>query len=315
MKIIILGGCGYIGSVLTDILLKKKNKIKIIDNQWFGKNINSHKHLKIFKKDIRNLRKEDFKGYDAIIHLANIANDPSVLLKPDLSWDVNVLATMKICELAIEAKIKKIIFSSSGSVYGVSNKKNVVEETDLKPISIYNKTKMIAERVFLSYSKYLNTTIIRPATVCGLSRRLRLDVSVNMLTYQAYKNNLITVLGGAQIRPNVHIIDLCNIFIHFLLKTNSSHNNKIYNAGFENLSILDIAKKIKARTNCEIQINPSNDPRSYRLNSDKLLNTGFKRKYSVEDAIEQLINLFERKKFKASNRNFNIKTTQQLNVK
>lgn len=314
MKIIILGGCGYIGSVLADMLLKKKNKIKIIDNQWFGKNINSHKGLKIVKKDIRNLKKEDFKGYDSIIHLANIANDPSVLLKPSISWDINVLATMKICELAIEAKIKKIIFSSSGSVYGVSDKKKVDEETKLKPISIYNKTKMIAEKVFLNYSKYLHTTIIRPATVCGLSRRLRLDVSVNMLAYQAYKNNLITVLGGSQIRPNIHIIDLCNIFIHFLSKKNSYSNN-IYNAGFENLSILDIAKKIKAKTNCEIRINSSNDPRSYRLNSDKLLNTGFKQKYSVDDAIEQLISFFERKKFKASNRNFNIKTIQQIKVK
>ena len=314
MKIIILGGCGYIGSFLKKIILKKKNKIKIIDNQWFGKNISSHRDLKIVKKDIRNLKKEDLNGYDAIIHLANIANDPSVLLKPDLSWDVNVLTTMKICELAIEAKIKKIIFSSSGSVYGVSNKKKVIEETDLKPISIYNKTKMIAERVFLSYSKHLNTTIIRPATVCGLSKRLRLDVSVNMLTYQAYKNKLITVLGGSQIRPNVHIIDLCNIFLHFLF-AKKSYNNQIFNAGFENLSILDIAKKIKAKTNCEIQIKPSNDPRSYRLNSNKLLNTGFKKKYSVEDAIEQLIYFFDKKKFKSSNKNFNIKTTQQLNVK
>ena len=173
---------------------------------------------------------------------------------------------------------------------------------------------MIAERVFLSYSKHLNTTIIRPATVCGLSKRFRLDVSVNMLTYQAYKNKIITVLGGSQIRPNIHIIDLCNIFLHFL-STKKSYSNQIYNAGFENLSILDIANKIKAKTNCEIHIKPSNDPRSYRLNSNKLLNTGFKKKYSVEDAIEQLIYFFDRKKFKSSNKNFNIKTTQQLNVK
>ena len=168
--------------------------------------------------------------------------------------------------------------------------------------------------MYLSYSKHLNTTIIRPATVCGLSKRLRLDVTVNMLTYQAYKNKLITVLGGSQIRPNVHIIDLCNIFLHFLL-TKKSYNNQIFNAGFENLSIIDIAKKIKARTNCKIQIKPSNDPRSYRLNSNKLLNTGFKKKYSVENAIEQLIHFFDKKKFESSNKNFNIKTTQQLNVK
>ena len=201
MKIIILGGNGYIGNVLTKTLLNNGHKLKIIDSQWFGQNLSYNKNLKIFKKDIRNLDKKDFIGFDAIIHLANIANDPSVLLKPELSWEVNVLSSMKICELALETKIKRLIFSSSGSVYGVSKEKKVTEKTILKPISIYNKTKMIAERIFLSYSKNLNTTIIRPATVCGVSKRLRLDVSVNMLTYQAWKNNLITVLGGSQIRP------------------------------------------------------------------------------------------------------------------
>ena len=314
MKIIILGGCGYIGSTLTKILLTAGNKVKIIDTQWFGKNLKNNKNLSIIKKDIRDLKKKDLNGYDAIIHLANIANDPSVLLKPQLSWDVNVLTTMKICELAIQSKIKKMIFSSSGSVYGVSEEKNVIEKTELKPISIYNKTKMIAERVILSYSEHLNTTIIRPATVCGLSERLRLDVSVNMLTYQAWKNNLITVLGGSQIRPNVHILDLCKIFTHFLSKKNLIYQNEIYNAGFENLSIMNIAKKIRIKTNCKIQINPSNDPRSYRLNSGKLLRTGFKNMFSVDDAIDQLLVFFENKKFEASNNNFNIKKTQELNL-
>ena len=314
MKIIILGGCGYIGSTLAKILLSAGNKVKIIDTQWFGKNLKNNKNLSIIKKDIRDLKKKDLNGYDAIIHLANIANDPSVLLKPQLSWDVNVLTTMKICELAIQSKIKKMIFSSSGSVYGVSEEKNVIEKTELKPISIYNKTKMIAERVILSYSEHLNTTIIRPATVCGLSERLRLDVSVNMLTYQAWKNNLITVLGGSQIRPNVHILDLCKIFTHFLSKKNLIYQNEIYNAGFENLSIMNIAKKIRIKTNCKIKINPSNDPRSYRLNSGKLLRTGFKNMFSVDDAIDQLLVFFENKKFEASNNNFNIKKTQELNL-
>lgn len=315
MKIIILGGNGYIGNVLTKTLLNNGHKLKIIDSQWFGQNLSYNKNLKIVKKDIRNLDKKDFIGFDAIIHLANIANDPSVLLKPELSWEVNVLSSMKICELALETKIKRLIFSSSGSVYGVSKEKKVTEKTILKPISIYNKTKMIAERIFLSYSKNLNTTIIRPATVCGVSKRLRLDVSVNMLTYQAWKNNLITVLGGSQIRPNIHINDLCNIFSFFLTKKGSRYNNQIFNAGFENLSILDIAKRIQKKTNCKIKINPSNDPRSYRLNSDKLLKTGFKKTFNVDNAILELLDFFENKKFKATNKNFNIKRTQDLNIK
>lgn len=315
MKIIILGGNGYIGCVLSNLLLNHGHILKVIDSQWFGKNLSKHKNLRVVKKDIRNLNNKDFFGYDAIIHLANIANDPSVLLKPDLSWEVNVLSTMKICELAIATKIKKILFSSSGSVYGVSKENKVIESSSLKPISVYNKTKMIAERIFLSYSDYLSTTIIRPATVCGVSSRLRLDVSVNMLTYQAWKNNEITVLGGSQIRPNIHINDLSKIFLHFLTKRNSIYCNQIYNAGFENLSILDIAKKIQKKTNCKIKLNPSNDPRSYRLNSDKLLKTGFKKNFNVDNAISELLNYFKKTKFKASNKNFNIKRTQDLNIK
>jgi len=311
MKIVILGGSGYIGSVLTKNLLAKNHKIKIIDTFWFGKNFKNHKNLKIIKKDIRNLSKDDFKGYDTIIHLANIANDPSVELNPQLSWDVNVLGSIKICELAKSTKIKKIIFSSSGSVYGISNKKKVTEETDLHPISVYNKTKMTAERIFLSYSNDIKIIIIRPATVCGNSKRLRLDVSVNMLTYQAWKNKIITVMGGSQIRPNIHVNDLCEIF-NFFLKKNISG---IYNAGFENLSILNIAQKIKKKTGCKIKIIKSNDPRSYRLDSNKIIKAGYRKKRNVDFAINELLLFFKKTNFKASNVNYNINHSKNLKLK
>ncbi len=311
MKIIILGGSGYIGSVLIKNLLANKHKIKIIDTFWFGKNFENHKNLKIIKKDIRNLKKNDFIGYDTIIHLANIANDPSVELNPQLSWDVNVLGSIKICELAKATKIKKIIFSSSGSVYGISNKKNVTEETELHPISVYNKTKMTAERIFLSYSDDIKIIIIRPATVCGNSKRLRLDVSVNMLTYQAWKNKIITVMGGNQIRPNIHINDLCRIFSFFLNRNMSG----IYNAGFENLSILNIAQKIKKKTGCRIKIIKSNDPRSYRLNSNKIIRAGYKKILNVNYAIDELLLFFNKTNFKASNINYNINHSKKLKLK
>ena len=311
MKIIILGGSGYIGSVLIKNLLANKHKIKIIDTFWFGKNFENHKNLKIIKKDIRNLKKNDFIGYDTIIHLANIANDPSVELNPQLSWDVNVLGSIKICELAKATKIKKIIFSSSGSVYGISNKKNVTEETELHPLSVYNKTKMTAERIFLSYSDDIKIIIIRPATVCGNSKRLRLDVSVNMLTYQAWKNKIITVMGGNQIRPNIHINDLCRIFSFFLNRNMSG----IYNAGFENLSILNIAQKIKKKTGCRIKIIKSNDPRSYRLNSNKIIRAGYKKILNVNYAIDELLLFFNKTNFKASNINYNINHSKKLKLK
>ena len=187
MKIIVTGGCGYVGSVLVNKLIQK-HYVKVIDNQWFGNFLPKNKNLEIEKLDIRDISdKLDLKGYDSIIHLANIANDPSVDLDPTLSWEVNVLSAKKLIEVCIKNKIKKFIYASSGSVYGIKNEKNVTEDLDLVPISTYNKTKMICERVFLSYKNDIDVLIARPATVCGYSPRMRFDVSVNLLTLQALK--------------------------------------------------------------------------------------------------------------------------------
>ena len=310
-NICILGGCGYIGTVLTKFLLdKKKYKIKVIDTQFFGNYIRPFKNIKIYKKDIRKLNFNDFKNIDVIIHLANIANDPSVEIDKNLSWEVNVLASRSICELAIKSNVKKIIYASSGSVYGIKKEKNVTEDLDLVPLSTYNKTKMIAENIFKSYQDKINICCIRPATVCGLSPRLRLDVSVNMLVYQAFKYGKINVLGGKQIRPNVHINDLVRIFYFFLNKKFSKF--VIVNAGFENLSIINLAKKISKLIPAKILIQKSNDPRSYRLDSSKLNRLGFKEKFSVDNAILELYKFFKENKFKKNLRNYNIKTMKKF---
>lgn len=187
MKILITGGCGYIGSLLIPKLLEDGHQITNIDTQWFGNYLKKNKNLKNIKCDIRNIPDKYFKNINIVIHLANIANDPTAELMPDLSWDVNVIASYKIINQAKNNKVKKFIFGSSGSVYGIKKEKKVHEELSLKPISTYNKTKMIAERIFLSYKKDLIINIIRPATVCGVSPRMRLDISVNILTYAACK--------------------------------------------------------------------------------------------------------------------------------
>ena len=297
MKIRILGGSGYIGAVLCNLLIYHGHKIKVIDAQWFGKNLINNKNLKIIKKDIRNLNVNDLKGYDAIIHLANIANDPSVLLKPELSWEVNVLSSMKICELAIAAKIKKIIFSSSGSVYGISKEKRVTEKTALKPISVYNKTKMIAERVFLSYSKYLNTTIIRPATVCGYSERQRLDVIVNILTNHAFFNKKIIIHGGEQLRPNIHIDDMSDSYIHVINNSKIS-DKEIFNVGDENHSVNKLANMVnEACPDAILKKEEVLDQRSYKISSEKIYNKlGFKTKKTIKNAIDDLVEAFTKKK-------------------
>ena len=312
MNILILGGGGYVGTPLTAKLLEnKKNKITVVDTFWFGNFLKKNKRLKIIKKDIREADIKWFRGVDCIIHLANIANDPAVDLNPNLSWDVNVITLIKIMKYAIKNKVKKFIFASSGSVYGVKKEKKVTEDLDLVPISVYNKTKMVAERILMSFKDKILINCIRPATVCGVSPRMRFDVSVNLLTLQAIKKKQITVFGGNQVRPNIHMKDMIRLY-EFFLKRNIPSG--FYNAGFENLKIINIAKMIQKKINVKIKVIKSNDPRSYRQDSSKLLRLGFKNMYGVNDAIDELIALNQRKKIKANLSNFTVKWMKKLKI-
>ena len=291
-KLFITGGCGYVGSLMIQNFLDRYI-IQNVDTQWFGNKLRNNENLTNIKEDIRNLSGEFIdKDTYAVIHLANIANDPSVELDQTLSWEVNVLAAKNLIEKSIKAGVKKFIYASSGSVYGVKNEEKVTEDLDLVPISAYNKTKMICERLLLSYKDKIDVYIVRPATVCGLSPRMRFDVSVNMLTLQALKNKKITIMGGSQTRPNIHINDMIGVYKHIL--TNDIEQG-IYNAGFENISILDLGKKIKNKVDCEIKIIESNDPRSYRQCSDKLIETGFEQRFDVDYAIDEISKAFYNK--------------------
>ena len=312
MKILITGGCGYKGSVLIPKLVEAGHEIINIDTQWFGNYLKDDSNIKNIKTDIRDIDNIPLKDVEAIIHLANIANDPAVDLNPNLSWEVNVLAGQQLIDKASRCGVKHFIFASSGSVYGVKKEDKVTEDLPLVPISTYNKTKMVAERVFLSYSGRMQVHCIRPATVCGLSPRMRLDVSVNMFTYQALKNQKITVFGGDQTRPNIHILDMCNIYMHFINKRELPSG--CYNAGFENISIIDIAKSIQKIIPSEITITPSNDPRSYRQNSDKLIQTGFLKKFSIRDAIQDIARAFEENNLNESENCYTVKWMEHLDL-
>ncbi len=314
MNFLITGGCGYIGTNLTKYLLNKGHKVTIIDNLWFGNNLKKNKNLKIIKEDVRNFDKLKITNTYAIIHLANIANDPTVELNPNLSWEVNVLASKLIADHAIKNKVKKLIFFSSGSVYGVKKENKVTEDLKLNPISIYNKTKMIAERVFLSYKNNIDIKCLRPATVCGLSDRLRLDVTVNKLTFDAYYKKKIFVDGGSQVRPNVNLIDIERV-VDFFLFSKKKFNDDVYNMGFENYSIMKIAKKIQKKTGAKLKVNKSVDIRSYRQDSSRLIKTGFKPLFTVDNAIDELIEYFKKnKRSKFGTQNFNLKKMKELNV-
>jgi nucleoside-diphosphate-sugar epimerase len=310
VHILVTGGCGYIGTVLTHKLLESGFRVTVADLMWFGNCIPEHENLTIIKTDIRNPDNIPMDGVDTVIHLANIANDPCGELSAKWTWEVNALATMLLVERAIRSNVSQFIYSSSGSVYGIKNEPEVTEDLPLLPISDYNKTKMISERTLLSYKDSILVQCIRPATVCGYSPRMRLDVSVNMLTMQALTKKEITVFGGSQTRPNIHINDITDVFLHFLRQDNKTPG--IYNAGFENVSILDIAKKVIQFTPAEIAVTESNDPRSYRLNSDKLLKTGFQPKYGIADGIKDVIEAFQAGKIKDDENNYNIKTMKKI---
>jgi len=291
MKILITGGCGYTGSVLTRELLDLGHKVTVVDTQWFGNYLEESPNLDNIKADVRDTSNISLDGIEAIVHLANIANDPGVELNQTLSWEVNVLATQQLADQAVRSGVRQFIFASSGSVYGVKDEPNVTEDLELVPISTYNKTKMVAERVLMSYSEKMQVHCIRPATVCGVSSRMRFDVSVNLLTLQALRDGKMTVFGGDQVRPNIHIKDINAVYTHFL--DNPELASGPYNAGFENISIANLAEMISQETGATIERSESNDPRSYRQDSTKLLETGFSPKHNVGDAIHDVIEAYK----------------------
>ena len=302
MDILLTGDEGYIGSVLRQKLEAAGHYVIGIDNGWF--------HPKPFgQTDVREVR--GVKGIDCIIHLAAIANDPSTDHYPKLSWETSVLATQQLCQMAIRDGCKRFIYASSVSVYG-ADRGAVTEDMELRPLSDYNKAKMCAERVLLSYDHDLWVQIIRPATVCGLSPRMRLDISVNLLTMQALQHGKITVHGGTQMRPGIHIDDMCDLYLFML---DHPEHSGIFNAGFENFSLLDIAKRVQARVPCEIEVTPLHDPRSYQVNSDKLITTGFKPKKSIDDAIDEIVAAYAAGELKDEPRFHNLNWMRHIGVK
>jgi nucleoside-diphosphate-sugar epimerase len=308
LNILITGGCGYVGTKLTQAVLDRTpHHVTVLDTMWFGNHLAPHARLTMQPMDVRKIDDLDLSSFGAVFHLANIANDPSVELNPYSSWEVNVLAGMRLVDRAARQGVKQFIFASSASVYGLKSEPRVTEDLDLYPLSEYNKTKMVAERVVLSYADSMVTTIIRPATVCGYSPRMRLDVVVNMLTMQALAKGAITVLGGEQTRPNVHIDDLVDAYLFSFDRRLAG----VYNVGFENLSVLEIARAVTREIPASIEIKPSNDPRSYSICSDKLLATGFVPQRTVQTAVSEIAAAFRDGRLKDEPISYNVQWMRQ----
>jgi nucleoside-diphosphate-sugar epimerase len=296
MDVLVTGGCGYVGTRLTEALLARTDyRVTVIDTAWFGNYLQPNHRLTVCIRDVRALDDFDLSRYETIFHLAGIANDPSVDLNPTSSWEVNVLATMRLVDRAARQGVRQFVFPSSGAVYGVRSEPRITEDLDLMPISAYNQTKMVAERVVMSYADAVVTTVLRPATVCGYSRRMRLDLTVNGLTMQALEKKRMTVFGGDQIRPNIHIDDLVDLYLFAVEQRLAG----VYNAAFENLTVLQIAKVIAQQVDAEIDVQSSNgDPRSYRLCSDRLCAAGFTPKRNVATAVAELAEAYREGRLK-----------------
>lgn len=299
MNILVTGACGYKGNVLIPKLLDAGHSVIAFDIMWFGNDLLPRSELQVIQGDVRNINEIPLEGIDAIVHLSSVANDPAGDLDPKLTWEISALATMQLIDRAARTGIKHFIYASSGSVYGLKEEAQVTEELTLVPLSEYNKTKMVAERVVLSYANQMAVQIVRPATVCGISPRMRFDVAVNMLTMQALTRGEITVLGGGQTRPNIHIEDITDLYLFLLNRPDLTGS---YNAGFENLSILSIANLVCEKTDAKVTIVPSNDPRSYKMNSDKLLSTGFRPSRTVANAIDEICDAYRKGQLKDEER-------------
>ena len=308
MKVLVTGACGYKGSVLVPKLLQAGHEVIAFDIMWFGNHLAPQAKLTVIEGDVRDIHSVPLNGVDAVIHLSSVANDPCSELDPKLTWEISCLATMQLADKAARIGVPHFIYASSGSVYGLKDEPQVTEDLELVPLSEYNKTKMVGERVLLSYADRMAVQIVGPATVCGLSPRMRLDVAVNLLTMQALAKGEITVLGGDQTRPNIHIDDITDLYLFLLDRPRITG---VFNAGFENLSILEIAHAVAEVSGAKIVVKSSNDPRSYRVNSDKILATGFRPKKSVRMAIDEIGAAFKSGQLQDEDRNYNLKWMQK----
>jgi len=297
-KIFITGGAGYVGTSLVNSLISKNFKVSVLDLLLFENKITPNKNLHVIKGDIRDqkLLKKVIKDHNILIHLACISNDPSFELNPDLGKKINFDAFEPLVKISRDAGVERFIYASTSSVYGVKKEKNVSEDMSLEPLTDYSRYKAECEKVLNKFkSKNFTITTLRPATVCGFSPRQRLDLVVNILTNLAFHKREITVLGGSQLRPNIHISDMVRAYELFIEADKSKINGEIFNVGFENQTVDELANMVKNVIGNDVNIKKikSNDDRSYHISSEKIKSIlGFKPALTISDAISDLKNVF-----------------------
>jgi len=322
-KIFITGGAGYVGTVLTEMLLKKNYQVTVLDLMIYGDNIENNNKLNKIYGDIRNveLLKKVLPGHQIVIHLACISNDPSFELNPTLGKSINYDSFKDLLNISKKSGINKFIYASSSSVYGIKKEKKVVEDMQLEPLTDYSKYKALCEEILIKdKSKNFVKIILRPATVCGYSKRQRLDLVLNILTNLAYHKREIHVFGGSQLRPNIHIKDMCKAYISLMEAPSDLVNNQVFNVGFENFSVAELASMVKSNIGNDVKIieKKTNDMRSYHVSSDKIKKLiKFNTEKSLDEAVIDLKKVFELKLLNdpLNNENyFNIKKMQKIKL-
>jgi len=324
-QIFVTGGAGYVGAVLVPQLLDAGHLVTVLDLLIYGEDVlEAHPNLRVLKGDIRDvdLLKRELNGHDTVIHLACISNDPSFEMNPLLGKSINLDAFRPLVEASKIGGVSRFIYASSSSVYGVKEEPNVHENMSLEPLTDYSKFKADCEKILSEYQDDDFTTVtIRPATVCGYSPRQRLDVVVNILTNLAFHNRKITVFGGSQLRPNIHIQDMVDVYLMLLDAPTEKIAGQIFNAGYENHSVLELAEMVQSVVGDDVALvsTPTDDNRSYHVSSEKIRDIlGFEAKHTIRDAAADLVAAFKAGKLPDSltdERYFNIKRMQSIELK
>jgi nucleoside-diphosphate-sugar epimerase len=329
-NVLVTGGAGYVGHVLTPRLLARGYNVTVYDILYFGCRLPNDPNLRVIEGDIRDTAKlaHALQGQDAVLHLACISNDASFELDENLSKTINFDCFEPMVMAAKKAGVKRFVYASSSSVYGVSDSPDVTEEHPLLPLTLYNKFKGMCEPLLWKHkSDDFTSVVIRPATVCGYSPRTRLDLSVNILTNHAVNKGVITVFGGTQMRPNLHVEDMVDAYELMLDAPHEKIHGEVFNIGFQNHSIASIAEMVKKtveemmpeKGTIEIKTTPSNDNRSYHVNSDKIKRVlGFVPRRTIEDAVRDLVRAFQNHLLPASFDDdwyYNVRTMKKIGAK
>jgi nucleoside-diphosphate-sugar epimerase len=327
-RVLVTGGAGYVGSVLVPKLLAAGHAVNVLDLFLFGEDVlasvKDNPKLKLIKGDLRNLPtvEQALSGCDAVIHLACISNDPSFELDPELGKSINLDAFRPLVRAAKAAGVRRFIYASSSSVYGIKEGVSVTEDLPLEPLTDYSKFKAVCERILdEERAPGFITLTLRPATICGYSPRQRLDLVVNILTNHAVHNHQIKVFGGTQLRPNLHIEDMTNLYVECLAAPDEQIDGRIWNAGYENHTVMQLAETVRDVVGgpISLEVVPTDDNRSYHVSSEKIRREfGFIPRHSIAEAVSDLNDGFKDGRLPdamTSSRYYNIRVMQEARLK